>query len=156
MPGQFVGVRIVDVQGVCGRLRARGRSCLRQTELFALLVLSMCRVCADTCTLWAVVAASTAYTSFFFFTVQGAEVLGSVFYCSLAFLVLHIHAHNVGDGRCTITLHFLLHAVYDVALSGRERFRSIDIQVDSSLARRQSLFRSIVVPCEIKSSGHSG
>ena len=96
------------------------------------------------------------YIVFFLFTVQGAEVLGSVFYRFFAFLILHIRTHNVGDGRCAINLHFLLHVVYDAALLGRERFRSIDIQVDSSSARQQSLFRSIVVPCEIKSCGHSG
>ena len=58
------------------RLRARDRSCLCQIELFALLVISVCRVCADTCALWAVVAASIAYTSFFFVYRPGREGFG--------------------------------------------------------------------------------
>ena len=66
-----------------------------------------------------------------------------------------LRAH-LGDGRCAISLNFLMYCPFHAVISDREHFRSIEIQLDSSLGRHQSIFRSIVVPYGIKSSGHSG
>ena len=68
---------------------------------------------------------------------------------------LHLHAHTFGDSRC-ISLNSLMYGLCHAVILDLEHFRSIEIQLDSSSGQQQSAFRSIVVPYEIKSSGHSG
>ena len=112
--------------------------------------------------LWAVVAASTAYTSFFFCLPSRARrfwapssitLLLSWFSTFARTTSAMAGAPSISTFSCMLCLmwHFQIESA-----SGRLTFRSIAVQLDSSSARQQSLFRSIVVPCEIKSSGHSG
>ena len=137
-PGQFAGVHIVGVQGVCRRLWARGRSCLLQIELFTLLVLSVCRVCADTCALWAVVAASTAYTSFFFCLPSRAQRFWAP--SSIALLLSWFStfvrtASAMASAPSISTFSYMLCVMWHFhveSASGRLTFRSIAVQLDNS------------------------
>ena len=79
----------------------------------------------------AVLAASICFFFSFLSRVRRSFGFPLLFLCCCA-ASLPSRAH-LGDGRCAISLNFLMYCPFHAVILDREHFRSIEIQLDSSL-----------------------